>query len=110
MPTQTEMASLIKDVMGPMYDSGALSHRTYVSSAGLKSDVELEYKKDEKPAREDGLLDPPLSYVQKSIGGDGGETTTEQTKSEGRPTSQEEHKNKLEKIDKRAEANGVEDD
>ena len=95
MPTQTEMASLIKDVMGPMYRDGALSHRTYVSGAGLKSDVELEYKEEELKHRE--VLTPPVSYVQQVVDPSGEESTSAQTEPKGSPDKAGEENNDAKK-------------
>jgi len=79
-----------------MYETGALSHRTYVGVAGLNQDAELANKKNEKEFRDDGLLSPPMTYVQGVMGGDGVQTT-EQTQPKGSPDELGELKNRVRK-------------
>ena len=95
-PTTVEVVSQLKDVFSPMYETGALSHRTYVGVAGLNQDAELANKKNEKEFRDDGLLSPPMTYVQGVMGGDGVQTT-EQTQPKGSPDELGELKNRVKK-------------
>lgn len=96
-PTFVEMSGRIESIYGPMYRDGALSHRTYVGASGLSSDVELEYKEDEKKARDEGLLNPPVTYAQMVVGGQGESKATTQTEPQGSPDKAGEQNNEAQK-------------
>lgn len=95
-PTVIEMANKVKDVFGPMYKDGVLSHRTYVSGAGLDGDSELAQKRAELKDRE--VLQPPATFSQIVVGGDGEvKKTATQTEPAGSPSEDQEQSNAIKK-------------
>jgi hypothetical protein len=94
-PTYVEIAGRVSEIYGPMYRDGALSHHTYTAAAGLRGDVELEYKRNELPARDEGLLNPPVTYAQMVVNAQGDTKQVSQTEPQGSPDAAEEQNNKL---------------
>ncbi len=92
-PTYAEMAGRIKEIYGPMYRDGALSHHTYTRAAGLKGDIELDYKEEETPAREKGLLNPPVTFSQMVVNAKGDTKEVAQTEPKGSPDAAGEQNN-----------------
>jgi len=93
MPTVIEMENRIKNVFGPMYRDGALSHRTYVGGAGLDGDNELTQKRSELKDRD--ILLPPVTFAQAVVGSDGETKTAVQTEPQGSPDSASEQNNAI---------------
>jgi hypothetical protein len=93
MPTVIEMENRIKNVFGPMYRDGALSHRTYVGGAGLNGDNELAQKRMELKDRD--ILLPPVTFAQVVVGSDGETKTAVQTEPLGSPDTATEQNNAI---------------
>jgi hypothetical protein len=92
-PTYAEMAGRIEKIYGPMYRDGALSHHTYTRAAGLNGDVELDYKKEESDARDNGLLNPPVTFSQMVVNAKGDTKEVAQTEPQGSPDKAGEENN-----------------
>ena len=92
-PTVIEMENRVKNVFGPMYRDGALSHRDYVAAAGLDGETVITQKRAEEKDRD--ILMPPVSYTQTVVNADGESSTTEQTEPQGSPDAAGEQNNAI---------------
>lgn len=97
VPTDIEMAERVKNIFSPMYESGALSWDTYLKSVGLLRENEENNKREEKPLRDEGLLDPPISFKQEVVNPDGSSKDTSSAKSKGSPDTTGEVRNRMAK-------------
>ena len=106
MPTVIEMENRIKNVFGPMYRDGALSHRTYVGGAGLDGDNELAQKRVEMKDRDALMPNPTFNQIVTNPEGEV-EKSASQTEPKGSPDEAGEQSNAIKRsthvIDKGAE-------
>jgi len=66
-PTDIEMAARIEAIFGPAYRDGVLSERTYLEQMGRNLETEIERKREAKPARDEGLFNPPATFAQQVV-------------------------------------------